>query len=161
MDFSIEPSPRGGYFVRLAGHPTPISHHDTEEEANTRVDAYRRGALAQKAAPEAPRFQGLADGTQVLVRSLEPGDEALLEGLCQDRSFLAEIDHVDREAVAAFDPRSGEAVALVRYTRRRDDDRAAVVVCSILDAWGDSGVERLLRRQLSEHAAVQGIDLLM
>ena len=33
MRFSVEPSPAGGYFVRLAGADAPVSRHDTEEEA--------------------------------------------------------------------------------------------------------------------------------
>ena len=33
MRFRVEPSPSGGYFVRLAGVDAPVSRHDTEEEA--------------------------------------------------------------------------------------------------------------------------------
>ena len=36
----VEPWPAGGWVVRLEGHPTPISRHDTEDEANFRAAAY-------------------------------------------------------------------------------------------------------------------------
>ncbi len=37
----VEPWPAGGWVVRLG--TTPISRHDTEEEAVDRAGAYRRG----------------------------------------------------------------------------------------------------------------------
>ena len=39
----VEPWPAGGWAVRLAGHPVPISRFDTEEEAESRATAYRWG----------------------------------------------------------------------------------------------------------------------
>lgn len=39
----VEPWPSGGWAVRIAGHPVPISRHDTEEEAVARANAYRQG----------------------------------------------------------------------------------------------------------------------
>ncbi len=53
MRVYVEPSPAGGYFVKLAGHEAPISRHDTEEEAQARAAAYLRG-LAQQAKPPGP-----------------------------------------------------------------------------------------------------------
>ncbi len=47
----VEPSPAGGYHVKLAGHDMPISHHDTEEEAHARAAAYLRGLAQQQAPP--------------------------------------------------------------------------------------------------------------
>jgi hypothetical protein len=44
---SVERWPGGGFVVRLGGHPRPVSRHDTEEEANARADAYRRGLAAE------------------------------------------------------------------------------------------------------------------
>ena len=52
----VEPSPAGGFFVRLAGHDAPLSHHDTEEEAQARAAAYLRG-LAREAEPPSPPRQ--------------------------------------------------------------------------------------------------------
>ena len=58
----VEPSPAGGYFVRLRGEPAPLSHHDTEEEAEAAAAAYQRGR-------EAPELVVLDDGRDVLVRT--------------------------------------------------------------------------------------------
>ena len=41
IDIRVEPWPAGGWVVRLGS--TPISHHDTEEEALDRAAAYQRG----------------------------------------------------------------------------------------------------------------------
>jgi hypothetical protein len=40
---SVEAWPSGGWAVRIAGHPVPVSRHDTEEEALARAAAYRQG----------------------------------------------------------------------------------------------------------------------
>lgn len=39
----VEAWPSGGWAVRIAGHPVPVSRHDTEEEALARANAYRQG----------------------------------------------------------------------------------------------------------------------
>lgn len=39
----VEAWPAGGWAVRLEHHPVPVSRHDTEEEAESRAAAYRRG----------------------------------------------------------------------------------------------------------------------
>ena len=43
-----EPWPSGGWAVRLAGHPVPISRHDTEDEAAERATAYGRGLARER-----------------------------------------------------------------------------------------------------------------
>jgi fumarylacetoacetase len=43
MRVIVEPSPSGGYFVRVAGVDAPVSRHDTEEEAEAAAAAYRHG----------------------------------------------------------------------------------------------------------------------
>ena len=50
MRFFVEPSPRGGWHVRVEGSDRPLSHHDTEEEAERRANAYARGVSAGKRA---------------------------------------------------------------------------------------------------------------
>ena len=50
MRFQVEPSPKGGWVVRMEGHDAPVSRHDTEEEARAARDAYARGAARDKAA---------------------------------------------------------------------------------------------------------------
>jgi GNAT superfamily N-acetyltransferase len=71
----VEPSPAGGYFVRLRGEPAPVSHHDTEEEAQAAAAAYERGL------EQASELVVLRDGSEVLIRPV--GDDqvsAFVEG---------------------------------------------------------------------------------
>lgn len=65
----VEPSPAGGYFVRLRGEPAPVSHHDTEEEAEAAAAAYERGL------EQVSELVVLRDGSEVLIRPL--GDDAI------------------------------------------------------------------------------------
>ena len=59
----VEPSPAGGYFVRLRGEPAPVSHHDTEEEAEAAAAAYERGLA------DAAEHVALDDGRDVVLRA--------------------------------------------------------------------------------------------
>lgn len=70
----VEPSPSGGYFVRLRGEPAPLSRHDTEEEAEAAAAAYERGL--QRPASE---LVVLDDGSDVLVRAQDDGIAAYAE----------------------------------------------------------------------------------
>ncbi|HVL95563.1 MAG TPA: hypothetical protein VM266_06850 [Solirubrobacteraceae bacterium] len=65
MRFRVEPAPQGGYRVLLDGAPAPLSVHDTEEEAQARLDAYRRGIEAAEA-PTA--LTGVPRGERVPLR---------------------------------------------------------------------------------------------
>ena len=131
MSFTVEPSPAGGYHVRMAGSPAPLSHHDTLEEAEARVAAYRRG-LAERAHGE---LVDLPDGSEVRLRPVAADDKPLFAAAWEafsatsryrrfmmpkqhlslhDFEYLTEVDHVDHEAIGAVDPR----------TRRRARRRA-------------------------------------
>ncbi len=81
MDLRVEPSPSGGYVVRMQGHDVPVSRHDTEEEAEEWVARHAGSAAAPAtaAAPapaatpaharrELPHFVGIDGGTQILLR---------------------------------------------------------------------------------------------
>jgi len=73
MRFTVEPSPAGGFHVRLAGTAAPLSHHDTEEEAEARRLAYERGA----GEPARGELVDLPDGSEVLVRPVRTDDKPL------------------------------------------------------------------------------------
>jgi L-amino acid N-acyltransferase YncA len=60
----VEPSPAGGYFVRLRGAAAPLSRHDTEEEAEAAALAYERGQ-------DTGEYVTLSDGSEVLIRADE------------------------------------------------------------------------------------------
>ena len=75
----VEPSPAGGYFVRLRGEAAPLSRHDTEEEAEAAAAAYDRGLARQ----DSGEYVLLKGGGEVLVSStthdLVEGSGLLLE----------------------------------------------------------------------------------
>src|SRR3954454_25114466 len=117
MRFYIEPSPAGGWFVKLAGHDAPVSRHDTEEEALERRDAYQVGSSRKPTTGENVR---LSDGSLVLIRPVRRDDKPLfVAGLEQlsDAScclrflgyrpwlsvlileFFTELYHEDHEAI--------------------------------------------------------------
>ena len=121
--FRIEPSPAGGYVVRLAGVDVPVSRHDTEEEAEEWVARHLAGtetvAAAAPRRPHAvrPHFVGLEDGTQILLRAPRPDDG----------------ERVRDAILVAVHPASGEIVGAV------DDDGAWSA-----PAWAARGLQPLL-----------------
>ncbi len=127
MHFRVEPSPSGGYVVRLEGHDVPVSRHDTEEDADEWI-ARHTGTASPEDSREAerrqavrPHFGGLDDGTQILLRSPRPAD-ARGAGAC---------------ALVAVHPASGAVIG-------RTD--AACREVWIDPAWAGRGVDALLRQ---------------
>jgi hypothetical protein len=113
----VEPSPAGGYFVRLRGETAPLSRHDTEEEAEAAAAAYDRGLSR---ADQAPELVLLDDGSEVLVRASE-------------------------DAVRAFAGDAEVGVASMIPDGARP--HIAVAAISVDAAWEASGLrDRLLRR---------------
>jgi GNAT superfamily N-acetyltransferase len=173
MRFSVEPSPSGAWYVKLAGHDAPISRHDSEEEAIERRDAYARGAARSDG-----ELAELRDGSRVRVRPIRPEDKPhLLEAFdrlgkgSRYRRFLAhkkelsvdelasltEVDHHDHEALAALDPETGEGLGVARYVRLPDRPNVAEAAVTVVDDWQGRGVGGLLLRRLAERAREEGI----
>jgi len=176
LRFYVEPSPAGGYFVKLAGSDAPVSRHDTEEEALARRDAYQLGAAATPVTGENLR---LRDGSGVLVRPVRPDDKPLFvagfERLSdesrylrfmghkkalslRDLTFFTELDHADHEAIGALDPFTGEGLAVARYMRHPTDRRLAEAAVVVIDSWQGRGLGSLLLDRLVERAHEQGIE---
>ena len=131
MRFTVEPSPAGGYHVRMEESAAPLSHHDTLEEAEARVVAYQRGAGRR-----AGELVDLADGSEVLVR-----DEPLPDA-----------------AIGAVHPRSGAGLGIARYVRDRDRPETAEATVVVIDEWQGRGLGGLLLRRLSARARADGIE---
>jgi GNAT superfamily N-acetyltransferase len=169
----VEPSPAGGYFVRLRGEAAPVSRHDTEEEAEAAAAAYQRG-LAQ--VEQATELVVLSDGSEVLVRQVRPEDKPLFvagwaelseetvyrrflqprDGLSVDElAVFTELDHVDHEAIGALAGRQGVGVA--RYVREADRPHAAEAAVIVTDAWQGRGLGGRLLRRLCARATENGI----
>ena len=174
MRFSVEPSPSGGYFVRLAGVDAPVSRHDTEEEAEAAAASYDRGVRENRVGD----LQRLPDGREVLVRAVRPEDKPLFAqgwehfGLesryrrfisakgrlsTRELSFFTEIDHIDHEAIGALDPETGEGLGVARYVRDADRPHAAEAAVSVIDAMQGRGLGGILLRRLCHRAAQNGI----
>jgi len=174
MRFSVEPSPAGGYFVRVAGVDAPVSRHDTEEDAEAAAASYGRAVEDDRVGDVAR----LRDGGEVLVRAVRPEDKPLFargwERFGQESryrrfmgakqrlstrelSFFTEIDHIDHEALGALDPGSGDGLGVARYVRDRDRPHAAEAAVSVIDAMQGRGLGGILLRRLSHRAAQNGI----
>ena len=174
MRFRVEPSPAGGYFVRLAGVDAPVSRHDTEEEAEAAAASYGRGARENRTGD----LLRLRDGGEVLVRPVRAEDKPLFARGWQrfgeesryrrfmgakrrlstrELSFFTELDHVDHEALGALDPASGEGLGVARYVRNPDRPDTAEAAVSVIDAMQGRGLGGLLLRRLCHRAAQNGI----
>jgi RimJ/RimL family protein N-acetyltransferase len=173
MRFYVEPSPSGAWFVKAAGHPAPISRHDSEEEALERRDAYARGA-----AREDGELVDLPGGRAVRIRPVRPDDKARLlqafDGLGETsryRRFLGhkktlsaaelelftEVDHHDHEALGAIDPATGDGVGIARYVRLGERAETAEAAVTVVDAWQGRGVGSALLTRLARRAREEGI----
>jgi GNAT superfamily N-acetyltransferase len=174
MRFKVEPSPSGGYFVRLAGVDAPVSRHDTEEEAEAAAASYDRGVRENRVGD----LQRLPGGGEVLVRAVRSEDKPLFARGWEhfgeesryrrfmgvkprlsvaDLSFFTEIDHIDHEAIGALDPESGDGLGVARYVRDAERPHTADAAVSVIDAWQGRGLGGLLLRRLCHRAAQNGI----
>ncbi len=170
----MEPSPAGGYFVRLRGEHAPVSRHDTEEEAAAAAAAYDRGLARADTAEHVL----LADGSEVVIRPVRAedkprfvagwkrlSDESVYRRFLQPRDPLSidelalftEVDHVDHEAIGALDAECREGVAVARYIRDPARPHVAEAAVTVVDAWQQRGLGSLLMRRLCARARENGI----
>jgi GNAT superfamily N-acetyltransferase len=170
----VEPSPAGGYFVRLRGEAAPLSRHDTEEEAEVAAAAYERGLARADTAEHVV----LTDGSEVEIRPVKPEDKPLFalawerlsdesvyrrflqprHGLSVDElAFFTEIDHVDHEALGAISAAGREGVGVARYVRSRERPHVAEAAVVVVDDWQGRGLGGKLLRRLTARASENGI----
>jgi len=131
---------------------------------------------AEQASPGQP--VALRDGSQVLIRQVQPVDACLLaEGFArlsarsrwlrfltpkQDLSlaelrYLTQIDHHDHEAIGAVNQADGRGVGVARYIRDAADPEAADVAVTVIDAWQRRGLGTELLTWLCHRARQEGI----
>jgi len=145
--------------------------------------AHARMDVLKSPEPTAPRVEGervrLEDGSELTIRPIEPHDAPLLEiglehlsAMSRYRRFrsqvesvdrdeleqLTRVDHRRREAVGAFDPKSGEGVGIARYVIDPRDAEQAEVTYVVTDAWQRRGVGSALLGRLAERARAVGIE---
>jgi GNAT superfamily N-acetyltransferase len=170
----VEPSPAGGYFVRIRGEAAPVSRHDTEEEAEAAAAAYERGLSRE----DTVEHVLLADGVEVLIRPVRPEDKPLFvagwrklsddsvrKRFLQPRpalnvvelAWFTEVDHLDHEAIGALDAVTREGVGVARYVRDNERPHIAEAALLVTDAWQGRGLGGKLLRRLRERALESGI----
>jgi len=123
----------------------------------------------------------LRDGREVDVRPLERADRAgfvsAVARLSDDSRYrrfatpkprlsereldqLLDIDHHDREALLAIDPRTGRGVAVVRYVQISGEPGAVEVAATVADEWQGQGLGGELLNRLIGRAAEEGHEVL-
>jgi RimJ/RimL family protein N-acetyltransferase len=120
----------------------------------------------------------LRDGSEVVIRPIEPSDREHLreiwDGLSElsrrrrflapsagpvsdeDLRYLVEVDGRRHVALLALD-RDGRAVGVARYVRAPGDPESAEVAVAVVDDWHRRGVATALLDELTERARENGI----
>lgn len=123
----------------------------------------------------------LPDGTEVLLRSVQPGDRELLargfeqfsdesryrrffihksELTEEDLRYLTEVDGVNHHALGAltYDAEGHEVpLGIARYVRSSQDAGVAEAAVAVVDAMQGKGVGKLLLHALSDVAYTNGV----
>ena len=121
----------------------------------------------------------LVDGTELVVRPIQPTDKALLaagltrlsETTVQKRflgpkprlsaaelRYLTEVDGFDHYAIVATSPqRHDDLVAVARWVRLHEDPEAAEAAVVVCDALQGKGLGKALARMLADAAGARGI----
>jgi RimJ/RimL family protein N-acetyltransferase len=119
----------------------------------------------------------LRDGRAVDVRPLERTDRAgLASGIARlsyearyqrfatakptvserELDYLLDIDHHDREALLAIDPRTGDGVAVVRYVQVPGEPGVVELAATVADEWQGNGLGGALLALLIQRAREEG-----
>jgi RimJ/RimL family protein N-acetyltransferase len=123
----------------------------------------------------------LADGAEIGIRPLQPGDRAAIAALFSRLSsesryrrflgpkpeltdhelfFFTDVDHVRHEALAAVDQRDNSIVGVARYVQYVDRPRVAAVAFEVADEWQRRGVGTALAERLLDRARINHLDRL-
>lgn len=119
---------------------------------------------------------GLADGTQLTIRPVEPDDKPLLADAfaqlgdesryrrfftplrelgAEQLAYLTELDHHDHEALLALDAPDGACVGVARFVRVAPEVAEPAVV--VADQWQHRGLGTALLERLADRARAEGI----
>ena len=120
----------------------------------------------------------LRDGSVVLIRKVQSGDEPLLaDGFarlsCESRQlrflsgkssltaaelrYFTEIDHHNHEALGVLNPADGRGLGIARYIRNAEDPEVAEVAVTVVDSWQRRGLGTELLSRLADRARQEGI----
>lgn len=74
-------------------------------------------------------------------------------------AFLSHVDHVDHDALLAFDALTGEPVAVARCRREPARPSAARLALVVADPWQGHGVATALMERLAPRASANGVEV--
>jgi GNAT superfamily N-acetyltransferase len=132
----------------------------------------------RRAAPHGERVR-LADGAEIVIRPIQPGDlDELrvgfehLSAVSRFRRFrervdrltprqlaeLTNVDHTSHEAMVAFAAATGEGIGIAHYIRAPDDPEQAELTCTVADLWQHRGVGTALVERVAGRAQAAGIE---
>jgi RimJ/RimL family protein N-acetyltransferase len=75
----------------------------------------------------------------------------------RELTALTDLDHLDRDALAAFEAGSGRLVAVARYAVHPDGHDRADIAVTVLDDWQGRGLGTMLARAIVHRAESSGI----
>jgi protein lysine acetyltransferase len=125
--------------------------------------------------------EALADGTVIRIEPLRRGDRSAVTGLfarlspesrlrrflspkpsLSDRevTFLADVGHIERAAMAAVDPHDGSIIGIARYVEHHDWPGVADTAVAVADAMQRRGIGTALMNRLIACAHANGFHLL-
>ena len=165
---------------------------DALEEDITRVRAAwhatehaRLGGILGPRPPAAPTASvhgesiALTDGTEVLIRPIEPGDASGLQDelkhlsavsrfrrfrapvggySARELAWLTQVDHQKHEALIAIHPSDARIAGIAQYVCDPQDGRRAHVTYVVDDAWQHRGLGNALIDRLAARALARGIE---
>jgi GNAT superfamily N-acetyltransferase len=167
---------------------TAAATQQRQHELKMKAEAHRLARLARSArlgtrsgtaSPGRPAGERvvLPDGSAVVVRPVQPADQALLaDGFHRlsvtsrrhrfltvkrdlstaELQFLTDVDHHDHEAIGALDSR-GRGVGVARYIRSAPGSQDAELAVTIVDEWQRRGVGTVLLARLTARARQAGV----
>jgi RimJ/RimL family protein N-acetyltransferase len=120
----------------------------------------------------------LRDGSQVLIRQIQPADAALMaDGFARlsvqsrwlrfltskpelspaELRYFTEVDHHDHEALAAVNETDERGLGVARFIRDTEHPDTAEVAVTVADDWQDRGLGTELLIKLTNRARQEGI----
>ena len=149
--------------ARRGEHPPPLEFHFHQD------------------APPPPRGERvrLADGGDVVIRPVEPGDRHAIQvgfthlsAMSRLRRFrrpvehltgselteLMDVDHESQEALVALSTAGGGCVGATRFVRSPGDPTQAEFTCTVADGWQGRGIGTALVERLAARARAVGVE---